>query len=591
MRKELINLRKYMEKRDIDAYIVPSSDAHQGEYVADHFQGRKWLTGFTGSAGTAVILGEKAGVWTDGRYFIQAERQLEDSGFDLFKMGMDGVPAYDRWIAQELKGREKVRVAFDGRVINESTFRKIDEAFKDMEVEYEISEDALEEIWSGRPMLSKIPIFDHDFKWAGKSREVKIEELREEMREKNSQMYVLSSLDDIAWFLNLRGEDVKNTPLFYSYVVVEEENTVLFVDMDKVDMELEDELNNTKVDIMGYNEIGEYLQERVEGKRIICDPEKTSRYIYNILEGGEVIDQQDHTTRAKARKNEIEMEHTRTAYLKDCVALVKFFNHVESNAGNGMTELEAEKVLEGFRREDESFYYNSFDPIAGYRDHAAMMHFKATEENTYKLERRGFFLVDSGGQYREGTTDITRTLVMGELTQEEKMDFTLALQGVIDLSTTKFLKGTTGYALDAICRRPMWNAGLDYKCGTGHGVGFFLNIHEGPCGFGQRPSYNNPLAEGMLITIEPGVYKENRHGIRHENTVFVRRSMEGEFGEFYELETITYFPIDTRAILVEELTRTQREWMNEYHEKTYEKLSPMLQGSDLQWLKERTKAV
>jgi len=589
MKKELTKLREYMKRNDIDAYIIPSSDAHQGEYVADYFQGRKWLTGFTGSAGTAVVLEDKAGVWTDGRYHIQAENQLKGTGFDLYRSGSEGVPEYDQWLLEELA--EETAVAFDGRVVSQKTFGELSKKLSGKGINYIIQKDALTDIWEDRPELPMETVFDHDVEYAGMGREDKIELIRREMAEKKADMYILSSLDDIAWLLNLRGEDVKNTPLFYSYVVVEEDNALLFVDMGKIDEGLEEQLNESGIDILGYEEIGDYLLERSLGRTIICDPAKTSRYIYNYLEEGEVVEQTDLTTNLKACKNETERKHTRTAYLKDSVALVKFFNYVEENTGKGLTELEAEEVLENFRREDESFVYNSFDPIAGYRDHAAMMHFKATEENTYKLERKGFFLVDSGGQYLEGTTDITRTLVMGDLTLEEKTDFTLALQGMIDLSATKFLKGTTGYALDAICRRPMWNEGLDYKCGTGHGVGFFLNIHEGPCGFGQRPSYNNSLEIGNLITVEPGVYKENRHGIRHENTVFVRKAIEGEFGEFYELETITFFPIDTRAVVVEELTRAQKTWLNDYHRQTYEKLSPMLSGKDLEWLGERTKAI
>ena len=589
MKKELVLLREYMDRNKLDAYIIPSSDAHQGEYVADHFQGRKWISGFTGSAGTAVILRDKAGVWTDGRYFIQAERQLENSGFELFKMAVDGVPTYNQWLASELK--EGARVGFDGRVICQKDFNGIDEELKNKGVHYHITEDALSEIWDGRPHLSKDLIFDFDVKFAGVSRDKRIEEIREELKSKNAHMYLISSLDDIAWLLNLRGQDVKNTPLFYSYVLVEEKKVVLFINREKIDENLFKILTESNIDILPYNEIGSYLDANTKDKTIICDPSKTSRYAYSFLEKGRIIEQQDITTRDKALKNEIEREHIKRAYIKDCVALVKFFNHIEKNVEAGITELSAESILEGYRREDSSFIYNSFDPIAGYKDHAAMMHFKATKENTHTLERKGFFLVDSGGQYLDGTTDITRTLVMGDLTHEEKFDFTIALQGVIELSTTKFLKGTSGYALDTICRKPMWNQGIDYKCGTGHGIGFFLNIHEGPCGFGPRPGYNTPLLEGMLVTIEPGVYKENRHGIRHENSVFVRKSMESEFGEFLELETITYFPVDTRAILVDELSNFQRNWLNDYHKRTYELLSSHLKGSDLEWLKERTKEI
>lgn len=588
MKKELLLLRTYMEKNNIDAYIIPSSDAHQGEYVADYFKGRKWLTGFTGSAGISVVLKDKAGVWTDGRYFIQAEEELKDTGFDMLKMGVEGFPTYPEYLGRELEANSKV--AFDGRVICQDEFVKIEKELAGKNITYSVKKDALDEIWLERPELSKEKIFDFNMEYAGQSRLEKIDEIREYMKKKKADIYIISSLDDIAWTLNLRGADVDNTPLFYSYSVVEQEKTILFVDKKKVEDDLSEKLKADNIEVRGYSDIGEYLEENSKGKTIICDPSKTSRYIYDLIKEEKVIEEQDITTVKKALKNEVERKHTRNAYRKDCLALVKFFNYIE-NTDREITELESEKVLENFRREDPTFIYNSFDPIAGYRDHAAMMHFKASKENTYKLEKKGFFLVDSGGQYMDGTTDITRTLVMGELTHEEKFDFTVSLQGVIELSTTKFLKGTSGYALDAICRKPMWDNGLDYKCGTGHGIGFFLNIHEGPCGFGPRPTYNIPLEEGMLVTIEPGVYKKDRHGIRHENSVFVRKAMETEFGEFLELETITYFPIDTRAILVEELTKNQKIWLNDYHKKTYELLAPSLEGTNLQWLRERTKEI
>ncbi len=588
MKRELISLRSYMEENNLDAYIIPSTDAHQGEYVADYFQGRKWITGFSGSAGISIILKHKAGLWTDGRYFIQAEKELKGSGFTLFKTGEKNVPTYIEWLFQELK--DGAKIGFDGRVISQDDFLKLDMKLKVKNIRYCIDSDALDIIWVDRPELPKDKIFILDKKFAGVSRETKIANIRSDLKDKKSDMYIISSLDDIAWLLNLRGSDIKNTPLFYSYVIVEKKKTTLFIEKNKIKEDILKVLNNSSIEVKNYKEIGDYLNVNTKRKKVICNPSKTSRYVYSFLDKDKVINQEDITTQFKALKNQVERKHIRDAYKNDCVALIKFFNHIEKNS-HKITELEAEKILEKYRMEDDLFIYNSFDPIVAYGDHAAMMHFKATKDNSYSLKKKGLFLVDSGGQYFNGTTDITRTLVMGELSHEEKLDFTIALQGLIELSSTRFLKGTTGSALDTICRKPIWNQGINYRCGTGHGIGFFLNIHELPYGFGPRPSYNLPLDENMLLTIEPGVYKEDRHGVRHENTVFVKKYTESEFGIFYEFETISYFPFDTRGILISELTPFQIEWINNYHKKTYDILSPYLNGDDLEWLKKRTKSI
>ncbi|WP_037029929.1 aminopeptidase P family protein [Psychrilyobacter atlanticus] len=584
---KLLKLRDEMSKNGIDAYIIPSSDAHQSEYVAEYFKGRRWISNFTGSAGTAVITSDSAGLWTDGRYFIQAEKELEGSGFDLFKMAQDGVPTYPEWLKSVLKSDSII--GFDGKVISVSAYNELKKGFD--EDNFKIQHDLLESIWDDRPSFPKENIFVHDLCYAGKSVTQKIDIIRGIYHSHGADSYILSSLDDIAWTFNLRGSDVLNNTTFYAYAFIEDDKTTLFIDLDKLDEQTKSYLKENNVVLESYDEVTDILSN-LKNKNIYLSPERTSIYIQSLLENNKTIHNKEITTHLKAVKNEIEIENSRECYLNDSIALLKGFKHIEENFKvTPLTELDVEDIIKNERSKIDGFKGISFDTIAGHKDHAALMHFKANEKNTYTLESCGFLLVDSGGQYLNGTTDITRTFSLGDITPEQKKDFTLVLKSVINLSRAKFLKGTTGYKLDMLARYPLWLEGIDYKCGTGHGVGFFLNIHEGPQGFSVRKSHDLPLEVGMNLTIEPGVYKEGRHGIRTENTVIVKEAFTNENGTFYEFETISFFPIDINSIDPALLNSDELEWINSYHATTFNKLSPYLNEDEVNWLRERTKQI
>ena len=587
LNNKLLKLRNEMSQKGIDAYIIPSSDAHQSEYVAEYFKGRKWISNFTGSAGTAVITANFAGLWTDGRYFIQAEKELEGSGFDLFKMAEEGVPTYPEWLKSVVK-KDGI-IGFDGKVISVSTYNELEIFFnKD---NFIIEHDLLEFIWDDRPTFPKENIFIHNLSYAGKSTLEKIEIIRKIYNSHGADSYILSSLDDIAWTFNLRGSDVLNNTTFYAYALIEDKKTTLFIDFDKLDEKTTLYLKENNIILKAYNDVSKTLS-KLEGKNIFFSPERTSIYIQSLLLNNEIIHEKEITTQLKAVKNEVEIQNSRECYLSDSIALLKGFKYIEDNFNKTpITELDVEDIIKTERSKIDGFKGISFDTIAGYKDHAALMHFKANEKNTYTLESQGFLLVDSGGQYLNGTTDITRTFSLGTITPEQKKDFTLVLKSVITLSRAKFLKGTTGYKLDILARYPLWLEGLDYKCGTGHGVGFFLNIHEGPQGFSVRKSHDLPLEIGMNLTIEPGVYKEGRHGIRTENTVIVKEAFTNENGTFYEFETISFFPIDINSIDPSLLNKDELEWINTYHNTTFNKLSPYLDEDEVKWLKERTKQI
>lgn len=589
--KERVNsLREHMKEKGIYAYIVPSSDAHQSEYVADHWKSRQWISGFTGSAGTAVITLNDAGLWTDGRYFIQAEKQLEGSGIKLFKMGQASVPTVEEWLLKVVP--ENGAIGFDGTVLSTSLARNIQKAVAKKGIKLEHKWDLIDQLWSDRPSISKEPIFVHDVKYAGKSRVEKITMVRAEMKKDEATHLVLSSLDDIAWLLNIRGNDVPCNPVAVSYVVISEKETLLFINPIKVKDEVKKELELDGIVIKAYEDINNYLSTLGKEMKVMLDPIKTSFGICKALnEDIEIIEKDNITTKIKGIKNEIEIENIKNAHIKDGVAMVKFLYWLDSNLGKEeISEISASNKLESFRAEQELFKGVSFGTIAGYKEHAAMMHYSATPESDYKLKKEGMFLVDSGGQYLDGTTDITRTMVLGNLTEEEKRDFTLVLKGVIDLSMAKFLHGVNGTNLDILARRPLWEYGIDYKCGTGHGVGFFLNVHEGPHAI-RCNVVPTVLEKGMIVTNEPGVYKEGKHGIRTENILLVVQDEETEFGQFMKFETITFCPIDLEGIVPEILTPEEKTWLNNYHKEVYNKLSPYLTEEENTWLKHETREI
>ena len=589
-REKIEALRKLMAKNNLDAYIIPSADAHQSEYVAEHWKSRQWLSDFTGSAGTLVVTKEEAGLWTDGRYFIQAEKQLENTGINLFKMGLPSTPSHIDWLKKVLN--KGATVGFDGRVISISTLKEMEQKFKLKNINLNFI-DLIKDLWTDRPSIPKDPIFIHEVIYAGKSRVEKLSEVREIMKEKEVDYYIIASLDDIAWLFNIRGCDVKNNPFVTSYAVIGLEEAWLFIDLYKVSNEISEILMKDKINLCSYESINEFLSNLNKDNKVIYDPNKINASLFNSLHKEmEKVEEKNLTTLIKAIKNEVEIENLRKCHINDSVAMVRFIKWIkeEVKKGSSLTEIDAENKLLGYRKERELFVGTSFDTIAGYKDHAAMMHYKATPEITYSLKNQGYFLVDSGGQYLNGTTDITRTIALGVLTEEEKRDFTLVLKAMISLSRLKFLYGATGSNLDIIARKPLWDLGLDYKCGTGHGVGFFSTVHEEPQRFHQVTN-TFTLEKGMVITNEPGIYKEGKHGIRIENTLLVAENETTEFGEFLSFETISFCPIDLEGIVIELLNPEEIQWLNEYHKKVYEKLSPFLNEEEAQWLSEATKSL
>lgn len=587
--EKIEKLREIMKKENIDYYVVPSGDFHQSEYVAEHFKSRAYITGFTGSAGTALIGREKGILWTDGRYFIQAEQQLKDSGIELYKMRIPGWPTLHEWLMENMKSGETV--SFDGRLFSANEYKEFKKIKDKKDINIVMDKDLIEEIWNNKPDLPKEKAFLHDIKYCGKSAKEKIEEVRVEMKKMGAQSYIISSLDDIAWLYNIRGNDVKDTPVVLAYAIVNEEKATLYIDKNKLSNEDQIKLNNEGIKIDEYSNIFEDVKDIKNS--VILDPNKVSGYIYTLInENVEVIEELNITTKLKAIKNSIEIENLKRCQIKDGVAMVRFLKWLKENVGKeNITEVTvADKLLE-FRSKGDLFVEESFGTIAGYKDHAAMMHYSATDESTYELKQEGILLVDSGGQYLDGTTDITRSFILGKLTDEEKKDFTLVLKSHINLMKAKFLKGTTGSNLDVLARTILWDEGMDYKCGTGHGVGFFLSVHEGPQSI--RPVPNTVVLEpGMILTNEPGVYKEGKHGIRTENVMLVTNDIETvEGGEFYKFEVMSYCPMDIEGIDESLLTESERKWLNTYHAETYAKLSAYLNDEEKKFLKNATREI
>lgn len=585
----LNNLREVMKKENVDYYIIPSGDSHQSEYVPEYYKGRAYVSGFTGSAGTLLVGIEESYLWTDGRYFIQAEKELNGSGIKLMKMNIPGYPSLIEWIKNNVK--EGKALAFDGSTISTNEYKNYQELSKKNGFNIKMDRDLLNEIWSNRPELSKEKIFIHDTKYCGRCTSEKLQEVRDEMKKLEGENYVIASLDDIAWLFNIRGNDIAYNPVALAYALISDKKAVLYINEEKVTNDDKRTLEAQGVTLKSYNDIYEDIKNVTES--IIIDGAKVNGKLYSLIsEDVKIIEDLNITTSLKAVKNEVEIKNMEVSQVRDGVAMVKFIKWLKENVGKiNMTEISASDKLEEIRANGEKFKGLSFNTIAGYKDHAAMMHYSATEESQYELNSEGMLLIDSGAQYLDGTTDITRTFILGSITEEEKRDFTLVLKSHIALATTIFLKGTNGCNLDAIARRPLWKYGMDYKCGTGHGVGFFLNVHEGPQGI--RPFGNTiALEPGMILTNEPGVYKENKHGIRTENTLLVTKAFKNdEMGEFYKFDTISYCPIDLEGVDVSLLDEEEREWLNNYHRTVYEKLSPYLNEEEKKFLEKETRSI
>ena len=583
---KLKKLRDVMKKYNINYYIIPSSDPHQSEYVAEYYRGRAEVSGFTGSAGTLLVGEKEAKLWTDGRYFIQAAEQLQDTGIDLMKMATLGYDTINQWIEKNIKENETL--GFDGSCYSTNQYKELLKIAKKNNFNINMDKDLLEEIWNDRPSLPEDKIFVHDEKYCGKSVKEKLNEVRKHMKENEVQNYLLTSLDDIAWLFNIRGNDILFNPVALSYAIITENEAKFYIKKTKVNDEVQSALKEQEVDIYEYNEIEEHVK-KFNGNTLI-DPVKVNAKLYSLL-SCTITEKLNVTTNLKAIKNEIEIANFENAHIKDGVAMVKFIKYLKDNVGKEkVTEISASKKLSELRSQGELAKGDSFGTIAGYKEHAAMMHYSATAESDYELKKQGLFLVDSGGQYLDGTTDITRTFVLGDITEEEKRDFTLVLKGHINLAKAKFLKGATGCNLDILARGPLWEQGLDYKCGTGHGIGFFLNVHEGPQSIRQNGNIV-PLEPGMMLTNEPGVYKEGKFGIRTENVMVVVKDEINDCGEFYKFETISYCPIDLNGVKVELLSDDEKAWLNNYHKKVYDKLSPYLNDEEKKLLKEETREI
>jgi Xaa-Pro aminopeptidase len=584
-------LRSLMKEKDIFAYIIPSADYHQSEYVGEFFKGREFISGFTGSAGTVVITQEKAILWTDGRYFLQAEEELSTSCVELYKMGQENVPTTFEYIENEVPSGSKV--GFDGRTISAAmgAILELNLAKKNITISYE--DDLLNEIWEDRPALSDAKAFSLDVKYSGEDFTSKIARVREWMRENNTTTHILTSLDDIAWLFNIRGGDIKYNPVVLSYAVITLDKAILFVDENKLNDEIKTSFGEEVVEIKNYFEIYEFVKTINKEEIVLIDSNKISYSILkNIPAGVKVVNGMNPSTKFKAQKNSVEIENTKKAHIRDGVAVTKFMYWLKNNIGKiEITELSAADKITELRREQGKFIEESFGTIAGYASNGAIIHYSVTKESNTTLKDRGLFLLDSGGQYFDGTTDITRTFALGELTEEEKYHFTTVARAMIRLSDVKFLHGVNGYYLDILARGILWNEGLNYNHGTGHGVGHVLNVHEGPNGFRLDNKESAILEEGMITTNEPGFYKAGSHGIRLENEMLCVKGEKNEFGQFMEFEPITIAPIDLDAINVELMKEDEKAYLNEYHKMVFDTVSPFLTTEETNWLKEYTRAI
>lgn len=583
-----------MKEKKIDAYLVPTDDFHGSEYVGDYFKCRKYITGFTGSAGTAIITQDMAGLWTDGRYFIQAADQLRDTTIELFKSGEPGVPTVHQFLNDKLE--EGMCLGFDGRTVSAREAEELQELLQEKHITFSVNDDLIGEIWEDRPVLSCEPVMELDIRWTGKSRADKIAEIREQMKAKEADTFILTSLDDIAWLLNIRGNDIHCCPVVLSYLVMMENELRLYANAAAFSEEIRSNLEADGVKIYPYDDVYSYVQSISSDKKVLLSRANVnSRLVSNIPSEVTILDEPNLTLLPKAVKNETEMENERIAHIKDGIAVTKFIHWLKKNVTRTtITELSAAEKLYQFRSEQEHFLGDSFDPIIAYGTHAAIVHYSATEATDIPLEARGMVLADTGGHYLEGTTDITRTIVLGPVTAKEKKFFTAVLRGNLNLAAAKFKYGCTGLNLDYLARGPLWELGEDYNHGTGHGVGYLLNVHEGPNSFRWKNLPGNPapvLEEGMITSDEPGYYLENEFGIRHENLVLCKKAEKTSFGQFMCFEPLTMVPFDLEGINPEEMTERERKLLNDYHQKVYTTISPYLDEEEKEWLKQATREI
>ncbi|WP_343338642.1 hypothetical protein TPELB_08480 [Terrisporobacter petrolearius] len=584
-------LRSVMKEKGIFAYIIPSADYHQSEYVGEFFKGRQFISGFTGSAGTVVITPEKAILWTDGRYFLQAEKELSTSCVELYKMGEENVPTTFEYIENEVP--EGSKIGFDGRAISAAMGAGLEASLTKKNITISYEGDLLDEVWEDRSALSDAKAFLLDVKYSGEDFTSKVARVRKAMQDAGATTHILTSLDDIAWLFNIRGGDVKYNPVVLSYAVVTLDKAVLFVDENKLNEEIKASFGEEVVEIKGYFEIDEFVKTIEKEDVVLVDCNKINYTILkNIPEGVKVLNAMNPSTIFKAQKNPVEIENTKQAHIRDGVAVTKFMYWLKNNIGKiEITEISAADKLTELRKEQGQFIEPSFASIAGYGANGAIVHYSATEESNTTLEPKGLFLLDSGGQYFDGTTDITRTFALGELTEEEKSNFTSVARAMIRLSGAKFLYGANGYYLDILARGIMWEQNLNYNHGTGHGIGHVLNVHEAPNGFRWDNRNLATLEEGMITTNEPGFYKAGSHGIRLENEMLCKKGVKNEYGQFMEFEPITIAPIDLDAIDADRMKEDDKAYLNEYHKMVFDTVSPFLTAEEAEWLKGYTRAI
>lgn len=582
-------LRAIMRAEGVSAFIVPSTDPHMSEYVAPHWQSREWISGFTGSAGTVVVTLHEAGLWTDSRYFLQAAEQLEGSGIELYKEMLPETPSIPTFLKEKLEAGASVGI--DGKVFSTSEAQGLQEALKASGITLQSIDDPMDKIWAERPPMPEAPAFIHELKYAGRSIEEKLTDIRKEMQLVGAEALLISALDEIAWTLNLRGSDVHCNPVVISYLLIEQNHTHLFINPSKLTPEVTVYLQAAGISLHSYEEIDAFLQQLSASAILICSA-KTNFATYNALNPTcRKIEGASPVALLKAVRNETEVTGIHAAMQRDGVALVKFLKWLEESVpAGGQTEISVDRKLHAFRAEQPLYMGESFDTIAGYKEHGAIVHYEATPETDVELKPEGFLLLDSGAQYLDGTTDITRTIALGNLTKEEKEDYTLILKGHINLAMAVFPVGTRGAQLDVLARMPIWQKKMNYLHGTGHGIGHFLNVHEGPQSIRMN---ENPvtLRPGMLTSNEPGVYKGGSHGIRTENLVLTVPAGEGMFGEYLKFETVTLCPICKKGILKELLNAEEIAWLNSYHQTVYSKLSPALNEAEKAWLKQACEAI
>ena len=574
-----------MQSKSISAYITYSTDPHSGEYVPAHWESRKWITGFTGSAGTAVITPDDGGLWTDSRYFIQAEEQLTDTGLKLFKERMPETPSIPQWLCSVLKKGE--RVGIDGYTTPLQTVNELRNELSAYGIEVVMIEDPYKTIWNDRPDLPDNKLFILEEKYSGESASSKISTIRNHISNTGTDYILISALDEIAWTLNMRGTDIECNPLFVSYLLISEKEATLYINKNKLTETTIDYLQSQGVGHRNYEDIESDLTA-ISGRKITMSPSINFAMYNAASEHNTVFIQASPVSKYKAVKNQTEINGFRNAMLRDGVAMVRFLIWLQKNIGNGnLTELSIDEQLYKERSAMENFRGISFATIAGYQEHGAIVHYEADEQSASTLKPEGLLLIDSGAQYLDGTTDITRTIPLGPTTEEQKKDYTLVLKGFIQLAMAEFPQGTCGTQLDVLARLAMWKEGINYGHGTGHGVGHFLNVHEGP----HQIRMNNvptPLQPGMTVTNEPGIYRAGKYGIRTENTMLAVPSRKTDFGEFYKFEQLTLCPINTETILWDMLSSKEIRWLNEYHETVYSKLSPLLSDEEKQWLRNTT---